>query len=42
MNVKNDASIFIASNCEVHGAYLEAAFNELRKDIPSSLVNETQ
>lgn len=42
VNAKNDAATFIASNGEVRGVYLEAAFNELRKDIPSSQANDTQ
>lgn len=42
VNAKNDAATFIASNGEVRGAYLESAFNELRKDIPQSQANDTQ
>lgn len=42
VNAKNDAATFIASNGEVRGAYLESAFNELRKDIPKSQANDTQ
>ncbi|UYZ82811.1 DUF2388 domain-containing protein [Entomomonas sp. E2T0] len=42
VNAKNDAATFIASNGEVRGAYLEAAIQQLRKDIPTSQANDNQ
>lgn len=42
INAKNDAALFIASKGQVRGVYLESAFNQLRKNIPTSQADDNQ
>lgn len=42
INAKNDAATFIASNGQLRGVYLESAFQQLRKHIPTSQANDNQ